>query len=115
MIVRRLAALPLLLSFLGCSSTHYDWGHYEDSVLVVTQRPDGFDFAAEIDALETQAEKTANKDRILPPGFHAHLGYLLTVAGDAEGARRHFEAEKELFPESERFMDWLIVQLSARP
>ena len=111
MSARRLAALPLVLSVLGCTSTHYDWGRYEESVLVVTQRPDGFDLAAEIDALETQAEKTANKDHILPPGYHAHLGYLLTVAGNFGGARRHFEAEKELFPESGRFMDRLIQQL----
>ena len=111
MSARRLAALPLLLSILGCTSTHYDWGRYEESVLVVTQRPDGFDLAAEIDALETHAEKTANEDNILPPGFHAHLGYLLTVAGNFGGAQRHFEAEKDLFPESGRFMDRLIAQL----
>ena len=114
MSVRRLA-LPLLLTLLGCTSTHYDWGRYEDSVQTVTQSPDGFDLAAEIDALETQAEITANKDRILPPGYHAHLGYLLAVAGNLDGARRHFEAEKELFPESGRFMDRLIEKLTPRP
>ena len=107
----RFAALALALASAACTTTHYDWGRYEDSVYVVTARPDGFDLAQEIDSLEQQLLQTANHDRLPPPGLHAHLGYLQSVAGNLDAARQHFEAEKRLFPESARFMDQLIARL----
>ena len=112
---RALLALALGLAGAGCTSTHYDWGNYEDSVYDVTVRPDSFDLGAEIDALEQQIEKTKNKDRPIPPGVHAHVGYLYTVSGNGDAARGHYEAEKALYPESAKFMDMLLARLTARP
>lgn len=106
--LRVLVLAPVLA---GCTSTHYDWGRYEDSVYLVTRQPDGFDLAAEIDSLEKQLEKSAAKQRPVPPGLHAHLGYLHSVAGNGAAARQHFETEKELYPESARFMDHLLTRL----
>jgi hypothetical protein len=105
-------ALPLASA---CTSTHYEWGRYEESVYDVTRRPDGFDLGAEIDTLEQQIEKTKNKDKPVPPGLHAHVGYLHTVAGNGDAARGHFEAEKALYPESAKFMDLLLAKLTVRP
>jgi len=114
LVARPLAAALLVLSS-GCGSTgYYDWGRYEESVYQVTIRPDGFDLAAEIDSLEQQLEKTEAKERPIPPGLHAHLGYLHTVAGNADAARAHFEQEKALFPESARFVDFLLERLMPR-
>jgi hypothetical protein len=112
---RPLAALLLVLSLAGCGSTgYYDWGRYEDSVYNVTVRPDGFDLAAEIDSLEQQLDKTEAKQRPIPPGLHAHLAYLHTVAGNADAARAHLEQEKALFPESTRFVDFLLARLTPK-
>ena len=110
------AALALVLALLGagCTTTYYDWGRYEDSVYDVTVRPDGFDLQAEIDSLEQQIQETVNKERPIPPGLHAHLGYLHSVAGNPTAARQHFEEEKALFPESARFMDHLLARLGAQ-
>ncbi len=107
------AAAAALFAAAGCTSTYYDWGRYEDSVYVVSSRPDGFDLTAEIDALETQLEETRHRNRPVPPGAHAHLGWLLFRAGDAAGARGNFEAEKALYPESARLMDRLISEATA--
>jgi len=107
--------LALAVASASCTSTYYDWGRYEDSVFLVTRQPDGFDLQAEIDALEQQLQQTAGKDRPVPPGLHAHLGYLHSVAGNAAAARQHFQDEKALFPESARFMDRLLAQLGAQP
>ena len=104
------AALAAVLA-LGCTSTHYDWGDYEDSVYEVTRQPDGFDLGAQIDELEAQLQKSAGRDRLPPPGLHAHLGYLHSVAGNLTAARDHFQAEKDLFPESAKFMDFLIARV----
>jgi len=114
----RCAPTPLVLALLGsaCASPpYYDWGRYEESVYVVTAVPDGFDLQAEIDSLELQLERTRNKERPIPPGLHAHLGYLHSVAGNPAAAREHFEQEKALFPESTRFMDYLLSRLDAQP
>lgn len=115
--VMRARTLTLVLGALlaGCASTHYDWGRYEDSVYAVTHQPDGFDLAAEIDTLEEQLEKSANRQRLPPPGLHAHVGYLHTVSGNLDAARSHFESEKALFPESAKFMDDLIARLGPQP
>ncbi len=111
-----LAGLALAgAALLGCTSTHYDWGRYEDSVFEVTRQPDSFDLAAEIDTLEAQLQQSADRQRLPPPGLHAHLGYLHSVAGNLDAARSHFEDEKALFPESARFMDQLIARLGPRP
>jgi hypothetical protein len=113
--VRRASTtLALALACAGCSSTYYDWGRYEESVYLVTATPDGFDLQAEIDALEIQLEQTHNKERPVPPGLHAHLGYLHSVAGNPAAARQHFEDEKALFPESTRFMDHLLARLDVQ-
>lgn len=111
-----LLALALAFAGAGCASTtHYEWGRYEDSVYAVTRQPDGFDLQAELDSLETQLEETKNEQRPIPPGLHAHVGYLHSVAGNPVVARQHFEQEKALFPESARFMDHLLARLAAQP
>ncbi len=110
-----LALLALTLVGAGCGSTgYYDWGRYEDSVYQVTAQPDGFDLGAEIDALEKQIEKSMAAERPIPPGLHAHLGYLHSVAGNTSAAREHFEREKALYPESARFVDYLLAQLAPK-
>jgi len=112
---RRLAWLALPLALAACTTTqHFDWGRYEDSVLRVTSSPDGFDLGAEIDSLEQQLDETVNANRPVPPGLHAHLGYLHSVAGNGDAARRHFEAEKSLYPESATFMDKLLARLGPK-
>jgi len=107
-------AAALLLGAACASPTYYAWGRYEDSVYQVTVRPDGFDLAAEIDSLEKQLEQTVAKQRPVPPGLHAHLGYLHSVSGNADAARGHFEQEKELFPESAKFVDHLLTLLGPK-
>ena len=109
-----LAAVALGLGACGTPS-YYEWGHYEDSVHAVTGTPDGFDLGAEIDVLEKQLEATVSQQRPIPPGLHAHLGYLHSVAGNPAAARQHFEQEKALFPESARFMDHRLTWLGAQP
>ena len=110
-----LAAVALVLATMGCTSTHYEWGRYEDSVFLVTSTPDGFDLAAEIDLLELQVEKSLSKERPIPPGLHAHVGYLHAVAGNRAAAQLHFEREKALYPESEKFVQYLVSRVEMNP
>ena len=106
-------SVVLALLFAGCaSSSHYEWGRYEESIYNTTITPDGFDAQAEIDTLEAQLEETQADDRLPPPGLHAHVGWLQAASGNLDAARSHFEEEKRLFPESAHFMDELIERSS---
>ncbi len=110
--MKRSTVLALMLACASCTSTYYDWGRYEDSVFAVTRQPDGFDLAAEIDALEKQVDQSLDKERPVPPGLHAHLGYLHSVAGNPVAAREHLEREKSLYPESARFVEHMLARIA---
>ena len=47
----------------------------------------------------------------MPPGWHAHLGYLYYRLGKADQARQEFQTEKAEFPESAVFMNRLLSNL----
>lgn len=42
------------------------------------------------------------------PGTHAHLGMLYAKVGNLAGAKTQFEMEKQAFPESATYMDFLL-------
>ena len=44
-------------------------------------------------------------------GERIHVGYLAYLAGDNTTARGYFEAEKQAFPESGAFVDFLLEGL----
>lgn len=113
---RVLLVLALAAPAASCgSTTYYRWGRYEDSVYLVTRQPDGFDLQAEIDSLEQDLAETKDAQRPVPPGLHAHLGYLHSVAGNPAAAGAHFADEKSLYPESATFMDHLLARIGGQP
>jgi hypothetical protein len=112
MIRTRLLLLGLAL-LAGCGTpTNYSWGHYEDMVYLAYRAPDNAPPERQIEVLEMDFQKARSKGRPVPPGFHAHLGYLYYLQGKADEARREFETEKAQFPESSVFMDRLLASLS---
>lgn len=46
------------------------------------------------------------------PGTHAHLGLLYAKVGNMAGAKTHFEKEKEIFPESTTYMNFLLKNVA---
>jgi hypothetical protein len=111
--VRTLLAMSVLLTFalIGCQRPLYDWGNYETSVFRMYSSREDFSPAEELDRLQREVEKTERRGRSVPPGKMAHLGYLYLMMGDSERARRCFETEKRLFPESAHFMNFLLSRL----
>lgn len=98
----------------GCVGTdsYYDWGRYDYSVrALVTSGGSGGDWSRERALLAAEIKRSEENHRRVPPGKHAHLGYLYSLGGDSKLARLHFLAEKTLFPESAVFMDRLVESL----
>jgi hypothetical protein len=56
-------------------------------------------------------QKARSENRPVPPGFHAHLGYLYFQLGKLDQAQQELETEKAQFPESAVFMDRLLSNL----
>ncbi|RKF43501.1 DUF4810 domain-containing protein [Paraburkholderia fungorum] len=102
------AAAALLLA--GCANTAtpplYQWNGYQPAVydyLKGEKAPQ-----AQIDALEKAVQEIRAKGNTPPPGFHAQLGMLYATVGNDTQAMQEFDAEKQLFPESSTYMDFLM-------
>ena len=108
-----LLAVPLLLT--GCQNPNiYYWGHYENLVYVMYAKPDKVSPVVQAQTLEADLHKAQAANKPVPPGFHAHLGYLYFQTGKPELARQEFENEKKQFPESTVFMDRMLANLSKK-
>ena len=103
-----LAGASILLG--GCApgpKPLYTWGEYQPSLYAYYQK-DTETTQEQIAALHKTLEEAQAKNSPVPPGFHAHLGLLYATLGDGEQARQEFIQEKELFPESGQYMDFLL-------
>ena len=58
------------------------------------------------DIMRTQAE-----GKRVPPGVHAHLGYMYFMLGNTEAAYQEFVTERDMFPESATFIDGMLQRL----
>ena len=97
----------------GCAQDPeiYRWGVYDDVVYDMYARPGAADPYTQIVKLSEDLARTHAEGRRVPPGVHAHLGYMYYLSGDAAAAVQEFEAERELFPESTTFVDGILQRL----
>ena len=96
----------------GCAPKKmYYWGTYEDGIYSTYLKPGNISVPEEIQSLELQIEKASANGKSVPPGLHAHLGYLYATEGNQDAAVSHFEIEKIKFPESTVFIDGLIERM----
>lgn len=108
--------LPLALTAVvlsGCASgSLYQWGSYEDQIYAMYREDSKVPFETQIENLEADYQKARASNKPVPPGYHAHLGYLYFSVGKKDQALQSFKTEKALFPESGQFMDRLITRLA---
>lgn len=73
--------------------------------------PEDLPLEVQIEKMTEDFNEAEAKEEKLPPGFHAHMGYLYFQSGQLDEARAAFETEKALFPESTTLMDRFIDNL----
>jgi hypothetical protein len=111
--VRLCSGLAVAAWLTGCTAPSlYSWGRYEEVIYTSYRSPEKAPAERQIELLEADLQEAQSHGKSVPPGFHAHLGYLYYETGHADAARRQFEAEKAQFPESTVFMDRLLANLS---
>jgi hypothetical protein len=93
----------------GCAPTHqtlYYWGDYQTQVYGHFAKENGPE--EQIAKLEAGLEKARASGKPVPPGYNAHLGILFALGEHADQMRKYFEAEKQLYPESAAYIDFLL-------
>ncbi len=107
-----LSGLLAALAISGCATQQglYQWGSYEDQIYAMYADAGKSSPQEQIGKLEMDVEKARAANKPLPPGHHAHLGYLYFQTGRLDQAVAAFETEKLLFPESRPYMDRLIAR-----
>ena len=108
------AFATLATTFLsGCVSLPpplYYWGDYQAQVHGHLKGEKGPQ--EQILALEEVREKAGAQGKALPPGFRAHLGMLYGETGRSDLLKENLEAERNQFPESAVFMDFLLKKFA---
>lgn len=84
----------------------YYWGDYQQQVYSYYKQDS--DPLKQIDALNLDIEKAKAANKPVAPGLHAQLGLLYAKAGSTDKAFSQFALEKQLFPESAPYMDFLM-------
>lgn len=113
----RLVLAALAVGMLaGCATQPkplYYWGDYPSMMYSHFQSAKGQQ--EQIAALESTREKARAQGAALPPGFQAHLGMLYGQTGQTDRLLQNLEAEKQQYPESAPFMDFLLKKFEPKP
>jgi hypothetical protein len=104
-------ALAALASACAQTTSLYRWGEYESLVYDMYMRPGKADPTTQIAKLSEDIERTNAEGLHVPPGVHAHLGYLYYGQGQLDAAYEQFTIEKTLFPESATFIDGVLARM----
>ncbi|MEY3262673.1 MAG: hypothetical protein RL717_150 [Pseudomonadota bacterium] len=98
----------------GCADQQqslYQWGSYENQVYALYADNGRVPPEAQITQLEADYQKARAANKSVPPGYHAHLGFLYFQVGKPDQALQSLQTEKALFPESTVYMDRLIARI----
>ena len=104
-------ALAALTAACAQPTSLYRGGEYESLVYDMDMRPGKADPTTQIAKLNEEIERTNAEGQHVPPGVHAHLGYLYYGQGQLDAAYEQFAIEKRLFPESATFVDGVLTRM----
>lgn len=99
----------------ACSSSSqpnslYYWGKYQN--IQYQSFDESKSLPEQVTAMENYFNEVTEKQGHAAPGSHAHLGMLYTKMGRIDDASAQFDLEKQLFPESTHYMDFLKSNIS---
>ncbi len=111
----KLFSMALMLATLAaCKTTKplYYYGNYQSNVYEYFKAED-VSLEQQVQELNELVEVAGNKNMQVAPGVHAHLGYLKMTLGNVAEGLAHLNTEKQLYPESQQYIDFLISNLEA--
>lgn len=101
--------MVLVLLTTGCQTTNSQYYHGDYNKAVYSYfKGDDVTVLQQVDMLTQVIQQAETSNKSVAPGIHAHLGMLYFELGDGASGLRHLELEKQLFPESSHYIDFLI-------
>jgi len=94
----------------GCATKQpslYQWERYQSNVDAYF-RADKLSLNTQTQLMEEDLQKIRTNNGVVPPGYYAHLGLLYAQQGKLNEFSQQMRAEKTQYPESEKFMDFLL-------
>ena len=115
-LLRLVAAIAMGSVLVGCVQAPKPMYHWEgfQGQLYEHFNADRSSPEDQLRILDSQAQKARARGAALPPGFRAHLAMIYLRLGRDGEAKQELEAEKENFPESEQYMDFLLKRMTAQ-
>lgn len=101
--------LALSLIMVGCKTTEplYYYGDYNAAVYSYL-KGDETTLEEQISVIQETLQLAEAKGKRIAPGVHAHLGMLYFETGNVSEGEFHLQQEKQLFPESAKYIDFLL-------
>jgi hypothetical protein len=98
----------------GCQSTKplYHYGSYQTNLYEHFKNEDTA-IPEQIEALEKTIRDSGRNKLQVGPGLYAHLGFLYLQSGQRDTGLSYLQKEKQLYPESARFIDFLLKNARA--
>lgn len=106
----------LLLGLTGCQSTKsvYYWGNYTGSNYDYVVNPSRETTQQYKSTLLNIIKKSESKNKRVPPGIYFELGLLSIKNGKNTEGMNYIDKEKEIYPESEKLVQFLIKQMQVK-
>ncbi len=100
-----------VIMLTGCAQQPrigYRWGLYEKMLLDMYTEPGQAEPSVQVARLSEDVARTEAEGLRVPPGVHAHLGYMYYLVGNQTLAVEQFTIEKAAYPEAALFIDGLL-------
>lgn len=102
-----------MMALASCQTQQslYSWYNSEDATYMYTKRGTEELLTRAMEQYEKVINNQKGLRKVVPPGVNAEYGFLLYKAGKKEEGLALLKAEKDAYPESEKFISRIINQL----
>ncbi|MFC1887179.1 DUF4810 domain-containing protein [Candidatus Cloacimonadota bacterium] len=98
--------------FTGCYQTSlYYWGNYSQSLYKYKKAPSDEALQDHMKSIEKIITQSVSYKKQVPPGIYSEYGYYLFLEGRYFEALQYFNLEIQNYPESEKFVNFLINEI----
>jgi hypothetical protein len=105
-------AIALLYGCAAPPKPMYYWGEYSQSLYSLKKNSNAETADSHLKVLDDIMLKSKEMDLKVPPGICAEYGYYMLSAGKKEEAKKMFQTEKDIYPESTVLMDRMIKSIN---
>ena len=105
----------IIILVTGCvQNSLYYWDGYSTSLYKYKKDPSDNTIQAHKESILKIIDKSDYYGKKIPPGVYCEYGYYLLQENNYEEAKKYFELEITLYPESEKFVSLLLKEIQTK-